>query len=93
MNIQSKNTNNELLINQEIAAVFRAKANKLDISAKNKFRVISLRKAASALENLGRGVDEIYKHTWLTGLEKIEGIGNRLAHAIEAELIKRGIRK
>lgn len=84
---------NNLKINLEIAAVFRLKADKLDISAKNKFRAISLRKAAYVLENLDRGVDEIYKHTWLTGLEKIDGIGNRLAHAIEAELIKRGIRK
>ncbi|MFA5070592.1 MAG: helix-hairpin-helix domain-containing protein [Patescibacteria group bacterium] len=80
-------------INYEIAAVFRAKADKQEISGKNKFRVISLRKAAKALENLNQGADEIYKHTWLTGLEKIDGIGNRLAHAIEAELIKRGIRK
>jgi DNA polymerase/3'-5' exonuclease PolX len=84
---------NSIKINKEIAAVFRLKADKLDISGKNKFRVISLRKAASALEGLDRGVDEIYKHTWLTGLKKIEGIGNRLAHAIEAELIKRGICK
>lgn len=84
---------NNLRINREIASVFRLKADKLEISAKNKFRAISLRKAANALEGLERGVDEIYKHTWLTGLEKIEGIGNRLAHAIEAELRKRGIRR
>ncbi|MFH1366517.1 MAG: helix-hairpin-helix domain-containing protein [Patescibacteria group bacterium] len=89
---QSKNIKS-LIINQEIAAVFRLKADKLNMTDKNKYRVISLRKAASALENLDRGVDEIYKHTWLPGLEKIEGIGNRLAHAIEAELRKRGIRK
>lgn len=89
----ASSSENNLKINQEIAAVFRAKADKLELSGKNKFRVISLRKAAHALEGLDRGVDEIYKHTWLTGLEKIEGIGNRLAHAIEAELLKKGIRR
>lgn len=89
----TKSSEKHLRINQEIAALFRAKADKLELTGKNKFRVISLRKAAKALDELNRGVDEIYKKSWLTGLEKIEGIGNRLAHAIEAELLKRGIRK
>jgi len=89
----ARSSEKHLRINQEIAALFRAKADKLELTGKNKFRVISLRKAASALEKLDRGVDEIYKKAWLVGLEKIEGIGNRLAHAIEAELIRRGNRR
>ncbi len=77
--------------NQRIANVFLAKAGVLEQKGERyKFRAVAYRRAASALRKLDRGVDEIYAHSWLAGLQKIEGIGNRLAHDIENELKKLG---
>jgi len=75
-----------LKINKEIAADFYLKAREFEYDLKNRYKVWAYRKAAWALDELDRGVDEIYKKSWLTGLQKIEGVGNRLAHAIENEL-------
>ena len=81
-------------INQEIAALFQAKADILLAKGdKYKFRALAYSRAARAIEKLERGLDEIYAHGWLVGLEKIEGVGNRLAHEIETELKKRGLAK
>ena len=81
-------------INQQIAALFYAKAAILKARGdKYKFRSLAYIRAAQAITKLNRGLDEIYAHGWLVGLEKIEGIGNRLAHEIETELKKRGLVK
>lgn len=81
-------------INQQIAEVFYGKERALSAKGeKYKFRALAYRRAAQAIENLDQGLDRIYQHSWLTGLEKVEGIGNRLAHEIEHELKKMGIRR
>ncbi len=81
-------------INQEIAALFQAKGDILFVKGdKYKFRALAYSRAAKVIEKLDRSLDEIYAHGWLVGLEKIEGIGNRLAHEIETELKKRGLAK
>ncbi len=79
-------------LNAEIAEIFFAKARALQEKGERyKFRSYSYFRAGKAIQGLDRGLDEIYQHGWLTGLEKIKGIGNRLAHDIEAELRKRGV--
>jgi len=84
----------KLEINDQIAKKFFSKAQDLrSKGGKFKYRAMSYFKAAQAIEQLDRGVDKIYKHSWLVGLQKIEGIGNRLAHEIENELKLRGIKK
>jgi DNA polymerase/3'-5' exonuclease PolX len=81
-------------LNKQIASLFFSKANNLTAKGERyKFRAIAYVRAAQAIENLDRGLDEIYQHGWLVGLEKINGIGNRLAHEIETELKKREIIK
>jgi DNA polymerase/3'-5' exonuclease PolX len=76
-------------VNQQIAALFYKKAALLQAKGKkHKFRALAYVRAARAIEQLDRGLDEIYQHGWLVGLEKIEGIGNRLAHEIETMLKK-----
>lgn len=81
-------------VNRQIAKQFYTKADQFEARGdRYKFRALAYRKAAVVLEKLDRGVDEIYRHGWLVGLQKIEGIGNRLAHAIEAELKRRGVTK
>ncbi len=79
-------------INRDIAQLFRDKGNKLEVRGGNHaFRALSYYKAADAIDGLERGLDDIYIKSWLAGLQKINGIGNRLAHDIERELKKRGI--
>jgi DNA polymerase/3'-5' exonuclease PolX len=80
----------KLAINRRIAKLFYAKAEILKAKGeKYKFRSLAYFKAVQALSKQKRGLDDIYKHGWLRGLEKIDGIGNRLAHEIEALLKKR----
>ncbi|MBI5037158.1 MAG: hypothetical protein HZC01_00395 [Candidatus Kerfeldbacteria bacterium] len=79
-------------LNAEIAEVFSGKAQALQAKGERyKFRSFAYLRAATAIRQLDRGLDDIYQHGWLVGLEKIQGIGNRLAHDIEHELKKRGI--
>ncbi|MFZ6035868.1 MAG: hypothetical protein ACOYUK_01895 [Patescibacteria group bacterium] len=81
-------------LNQDIADLFLAKAHVLEAKGERyKFRALAYLRAARAIQQLDRGLDDIYLHGWLTGLEKIKGIGNRLAHDIETELRQRGIHK
>ena len=76
-------------INQRIAGIFTAKADALSHKGERfRYRAMAYRRAANALNKLDHGVDEIYARSWLKGLQKIEGIGNRLAHDIENELKK-----
>lgn len=78
-------------VNTDIAAVFYQKASILQGKGeRHKFRALAYIRAAKAIEGLDRGLDEMYAHGWLVGLQRIPGIGNRLAHDIETELKKRG---
>ncbi len=81
-------------LNADIAEVFLSKARALqDKGDRYKFRSYAYFRAGKAIQSLDRGLDDIYQHGWLTGLQKIKGVGNRLAHDIEAELKKRGMTK
>jgi DNA polymerase/3'-5' exonuclease PolX len=74
-------------INRRIAGIFYKKSRFLQEKGdRYKYRALSYIKAARAIERLDKGVNEIYKKSWLAGLQKIDGIGNRLAHEIENEL-------
>jgi DNA polymerase/3'-5' exonuclease PolX len=76
-------------VNARIAALFYEKAALLQGKGdRYRFRALAYIRAAQVIERLDRGLDEIYQHGWLVGLEKIEGIGNRLAHEIETILKK-----
>ena len=80
-------------INQQISELFKHKADLLTARGeKYKFRALAYNKAATAINQLERGLDDIYKNGWLVGLRKVKGIGHRLAHEIEKELIKKGIK-
>lgn len=79
-----------LQVNSDIAALFYEKAHVLELKGdRHKFRALSYMRAARAIEGLDRGLDEIYQHGWLVGLQKIKGVGNRIAHDIENELTRR----
>lgn len=81
-------------LNADIADIFFTKARALqDKGEKHKFRSLSYFRAATAIQRLDRGLDDVYQHGWLVGLQKIKGIGNRIAHDIENELKKRGLHK
>ena len=76
-------------VNKRIAGIFFTKSHLLQEKGdKYKYRALSYIKAARAIKKLDKGVDEIYKRGWLTGLQKISGVGNKLAHEIENELKK-----
>ncbi|MDD5039930.1 MAG: helix-hairpin-helix domain-containing protein [Patescibacteria group bacterium] len=80
--------------NQQIAALFFKKGKILETKGERyRFRTLSYYRAARAVEALTEGLDEIYRRSWLAGLQKINGIGNRLSHDIERELIGRGIKR
>lgn len=84
----------DLEINRRIAENFYMRSRFLqEKGEKYKYRALSYIKAAKAIEQLDQGIDEIYEKSWLAGLQKINGIGNRLAHEIEHELTKVGLIK
>ena len=83
----------DIRINKEIANKFHLKAKELQFYKKDERRGWAYRRAAWALDELDKGVAEIYKKSWLAGLQKIDSIGNRLAHLIENELKARGIER
>ena len=81
-------------INEKVAQQFYQKAKTLQSKGeRHKFRVLSYLRAAKAIDQLDEGLDEIYKRSWLVGLQKIKGIGNRLAHEIERGLKRNTHRK
>lgn len=76
----------ELQLNKKIAGKFYLKAKEYqERGSKYKYREWAYRKAAWAIDDLKESLADIYKHTWLVGIERIPGIGNRLAHEIERE--------
>jgi len=66
-------------INKKISDTFLFKAQELQAKGERyKFRALAYIRAARAISGLNEGLDEIYGRSWLTGLQKIKGVGNRL---------------
>jgi len=80
-------------INREIASVFRSKAQALKQKTGEKYfyRARAYEQAADAIEKLDESLEDMYRRSWIKGIQKIEGIGNRLSRDIERELLRRGI--
>ena len=79
-------------VNHKVAVAFRLKADSYEQQKKDLYRIMAFRKAANALEQHPESLDNMYKRSWLKGIEKIAGIGPRLARAVETELKKLGIK-
>lgn len=82
----SQNRDTLLQFNVMIADKFEQKAQELFADEKKKFRGFAYHKAAKAVRTLNESLLDIYSHGWLVGLQKIDGIGNRIAHEIETEI-------
>ncbi|MFC1687396.1 helix-hairpin-helix domain-containing protein [Patescibacteria group bacterium] len=82
-------------LNTDIACYFRSKAEKLKQKEGEKyyFRAHAYSQAANAIDNLEESLEDMYKRSWIAGMQKIEGIGPRIARDIEGELKKRGIKR
>ena len=76
----------KLHFNKKIAAKFYLKARDYQESGQDKYKEWAYRKAAWAIDDLEESLVDIYKKSWLVGIQKIQGIGNRLAHEIEKEI-------
>jgi DNA polymerase/3'-5' exonuclease PolX len=74
--------------NKKIAEQFENKAQKFFEDEKKKFKGFAYHKAAKAIRGLDRSLADIYASGWLVGLQKIDGIGNKIAHEIETEIKK-----
>lgn len=83
----------EIKLNTEIARYFRSKAESLKQKEGEKyhFRAYAYTKAADAIDGLSESLEDMYKRSWIAGMQKIDGIGPRIARDIEGELKKRGI--
>lgn len=84
-----------LPLNAQIAEMFREKAVRLEAKGDERhfFRARAYRRAADAIDSLDESLEDMYKRSWIAGMQKIDGIGNRIAHDIERELKRRGIRR
>jgi DNA polymerase (family 10) len=67
--------------NQEIARIFYEIADILEIK-KIQWKPRAYRKAAKSIESLAKDVEDIYKDGGIKELEKIQGIGERLAKKV-----------
>lgn len=74
--------------NKKMAEKFYLKAREIQEQGGNHYKEWAYRKAAWAIDDLEESLVDIYNRSWLVGLQKIEGIGNRLAHEIEKEIKK-----
>jgi len=79
--------------NRKIAHLLEELADALEILGENPFKVNAYRKAARVLQDLPEDVGEIYAQEGLAGLEKIPGIGQRIASKIAQYLSEGKIRK
>ena len=77
-----------LYFNKLVADKFEKKAQVFFDDEKKKFRGFAYNKAARAIRELDNSLIEIYSKSWLGGIQKINGIGNKLAHEIETEIKK-----
>ena len=73
--------------NRRIAAKFYLEARELQLSGADNFRVWAYRKAAWALDDLDRNVEDIYHEKGLEGLKTISGVGESLAKKIAAFIV------
>lgn len=80
-------------INRKIAHLLEELADALEILGENPFKVNAYRKAARVLQDLPQDVREIYEAEGLAGLEKIPGIGERIASKIVQYLTEGRIAK
>jgi len=69
-------------LNDKIAKHLYAKADEMEVQGKNKFRVIAFRKAARSVRTESRNLWGVYRSGGLKALEKIPGIGHRIAWEI-----------
>ena len=70
--------------NRRIAEKFYLEARELQLSGADNFRVWAYRKAAWALDEVDRDVEEIFQRQGIDGLQEIEGVGRSLATKIVA---------
>jgi DNA repair photolyase len=73
--------------NRKIAEKFYLEARELQFSGADNFRVWAYRKAAWALDDLDRKVEDIYHEKGLEGLKAISGVGESLAKKIVAFIV------
>ena len=69
-------------LNREIAKHLIAKAGEMEKQGKNKFRVIAFRKAARSVRIETRNLWGVYRSGGLKALEKMPGVGHRIAWEI-----------
>ncbi len=72
-----------LQINKKIAEKFYYKARELQLSGENSYKEWAYRKAAWSLDELGRGIDEIYNEQGINGIMQIKGVGKSIGGEIE----------
>lgn len=77
------------LNNAQIAKILSDMAILMTLKDEDRFRVIAFERAARALENLDKDIDDIYQEGGLEALDEIEDIGEGIAKRI-AELIETG---
>lgn len=75
-------------LNREIAGYLNAQADKMIKSGKDKFKVLAYQKAARAINQESRNLWGVYRSGGLKALQKIKGIGPRLAWVIVAQIKK-----
>ena len=77
------------LSNDDVADVLDRVGDLLRTQRANPYRIRAYHDAASTIRSLPRGVAEILKTEGVAGLERLRGIGKRLASSLE-ELLHRG---
>ena len=80
-------------INREIAELFRQKAEQFRSKQGESsfFRARAYTRAADAIDHLEESLSDMYRRSWIAGMQQIDGIGPRIARDIERELVRRGI--
>ena len=78
-----------MIMNKEIAKIFREMAELLNIRGDSAFHINAYRKAAAYLDSLKTDISETYKEKGLSGLKVPKIIGDKNAKKIE-EFIKLG---
>ena len=73
-------------LNLEVARHLKQKADDLEREGRDKFRVIAFRKAASAVRSESRDLWGVYRQGGLKGLQKIKGIGPKIAWDIVGQI-------
>jgi DNA repair photolyase len=75
-----------LATNKSIAEKLFLKVYDLELAMENKYKIWAYRKAAWAVDELDRGIEEIYTAQGIEGLLAIPNIGKQLAGEIETML-------